>query len=387
MEVLFEPHLTSIHLQRINHIPGVANLESKSFLAHHLNRLRNHFVEEYDFFPRSWSLPWQYDDMMAYVRQHPAQTFIMKPTRGAEGKGIKLFSTEEEAKKLNFGDCVVQLYVPNLLLMDGFKFDLRVYVIVTSIDPLRIFVYNNGLVRLATFPYAHPHSSNIKNQYMHLTNYSINKSSDKYNESPEDGSKRDFVAFNAWLANQGLDGIKLWARIDDIIIKTIVCVYPILKDRYEKMFPEQYHHSVSACFEMLGMDILVDQNMKPYLLEVNRSPSFNIAGVVDERVKKHLLHDTFGLLNLNDYRRGAWTQDTNPTDRNDTKNKSQDRSKKTYKLVHDNKESSLTIKDQVKWETRNTGNFRLIYPTKDSYNYSKFIHHIFSLSEFSKKKM
>uniref|UniRef100_A0A8D8UIQ4 Tubulin polyglutamylase TTLL6 n=1 Tax=Cacopsylla melanoneura TaxID=428564 RepID=A0A8D8UIQ4_9HEMI len=382
--------------QRTNHFPGMANLESKAFLAHHLNRMRNYFPDDYSFFPRSWSIPWQADDLYKHVKTNK-EVYIFKPTRGAEGKGIKLFATEDEARRIIYQDSVVQVYVPNLLLMDGYKFDLRVYVLITMIDPLRIYVYNNGLVRLATYPYAPPNSSNLNNQFMHLTNYSINKNSENYKESPEHGSKRDFVVLNSWFLKEGLDSTKLWSDIDDVIIKTITSVYPILKDKYEELFPDHYNHNVSACFEMLGMDILIDDKMKPYLLEVNRSPSFNISGVIDERVKTPLLRDTFRLVNLGQNRRpfannlDDQNKKTGSTNLDDDTQKNCDQNgneSDNYQTFGNNDHlDNNCIKEQIKWEQRNNGNYRLIYPSRDSYLYAKFIHHIFSIPEASGKRL
>ena len=73
-------------------------------------------------------------------------------------------------------------YVANPLLLkggdqDGYKFDLRIYVTVTSFNPLRIYMHEDGLTRFATAPYdASPDHYN--NRYMHLTNYSVNKHND-----------------------------------------------------------------------------------------------------------------------------------------------------------------------------------------------------------------
>ncbi|VDQ15323.1 unnamed protein product [Trichobilharzia regenti] len=52
--------------------------------------------------------------------------------------------------------CVIQEYIDNPLLIDGYKCDLRVYVLITSCDPLRIFMYNDGLVRLGAEKYVKP---------------------------------------------------------------------------------------------------------------------------------------------------------------------------------------------------------------------------------------
>ena len=56
---------------------------------------------------------------------------------------------------------IVQEYIDKPLLLDGYKFDLRVYVLVTSCDPLRVFLFNDGLVRLATEKYLAPQENNI----------------------------------------------------------------------------------------------------------------------------------------------------------------------------------------------------------------------------------
>ena len=62
-------------------------------------------------------------------------------------------------------------------LLTGFKFDLRLYVAVTSYDPLVVYLYEEGLSIFATVRYDQKITKNIKNQCMHLTNYSVNKKS------------------------------------------------------------------------------------------------------------------------------------------------------------------------------------------------------------------
>jgi hypothetical protein len=71
----------------------------------------------------------------------------------------------------------VQEYIQNPFLIGGFKFDLRIYVLVTRVEPLSIFIYKEGIARFATEKY----DTNIINQgdersnFIHLTNFSINK--------------------------------------------------------------------------------------------------------------------------------------------------------------------------------------------------------------------
>ena len=64
--------------------------------------------------------------------------------------------------------------------MDGLKFDFRVYVLLCGTNPMRLYIYEEGLARFATEPYQEPKKSNLKNKCMHLTNYAINKKSPNF---------------------------------------------------------------------------------------------------------------------------------------------------------------------------------------------------------------
>jgi tubulin polyglutamylase TTLL6/13 len=55
------------------------------------------------------------------------------------------------------------------------KFDLRIYVLLAGCDPLRVYLYKEGLGRFATEGYVPPSVGNLENVCMHLTNYAINK--------------------------------------------------------------------------------------------------------------------------------------------------------------------------------------------------------------------
>jgi hypothetical protein len=75
---------------------------------------------------------------------------------------------------------VISKYVSNPLLINNHKFDLRIYVVVTSFEPLRIYVYREGLARFASEPYQPPDATTKSSKFAHLTNYSINKKNDKF---------------------------------------------------------------------------------------------------------------------------------------------------------------------------------------------------------------
>ena len=80
-------------------------------------------------------------------------------------------------------------------LVDGFKYDLRIYVLVNGINPLRAYIYRDGLARFATEKYQKPSDKNIGNLCMHLTNYAINKENENFiantdKNNDDVGSKR-----------------------------------------------------------------------------------------------------------------------------------------------------------------------------------------------------
>jgi hypothetical protein len=116
--------------------------------------------------------------------------------------------------------------VTNPLLINGYKFDLRIYVVVTCYEPLRVYVYKEGLARFASETYTAKFNKN--NKYMHLTNYSINKKNDNFvqNESAEHddfGFKWSLSAFCKHLETVGINMSLMWSRIYDVILKTLSC--------------------------------------------------------------------------------------------------------------------------------------------------------------------
>ena len=103
-------------------------------------------------------------------------------------------------------------YITNPLLINNLKFDLRLYVLITSFDPWRIYVYDEGLARFASEPYNAPSATNDSsqggggkhNKFAHLTNYSINKKNEKFvqntNADQDDtGHKWSLSAFSKHL--------------------------------------------------------------------------------------------------------------------------------------------------------------------------------------------
>jgi tubulin polyglutamylase TTLL6/13 len=102
----------------------------------------------------------------------------VKPECESQGKGI--FLTRNIEKIINSDNTVAQEYLKQPYLLQGVKFDLRIYVLLYGINPLKIYLFKDGLARFATKNYQIPNKQNIKDVFMHLTNYAINKLSPDY---------------------------------------------------------------------------------------------------------------------------------------------------------------------------------------------------------------
>ncbi|KAH8258113.1 hypothetical protein KR038_005965 [Drosophila bunnanda] len=279
--------------QQINHFPGMVEICRKDLLSRNLNRMLKLFPGDYRIFPRTWLMPTDAYDVAIYSSKHK-RSFILKPYSAGQGRGIWITTDLRSVDKRE--KLICQTYIDRPLLIDGYKFDLRVYTLVTSVDPLRIFVYNEGLARFATQKYVAPSSGNAHNVFMHLTNYCLNRRNSQYmvGSSPEVGSKRKLSAFNKWLVEHNYDVSEFWASVDDAIIKTIISAWPVLKHNYNMCFPK--HDKIQASFQLLGFDILVDWKLKPYILEVNHTPSLSADETVDMEVKRPLIRDTLNML-------------------------------------------------------------------------------------------
>merc|ERR1712232_614966 len=120
------------------------------------------------------------------------------------------------AERLRPAEYVVQRYISKPLLVDGYKFDCRCYVIVTGIVPLSAYLFEEGLARFCTARYEKPRSKNLGNARMHLTNYAVNKRSDAFGTSRahDTGSKRSCSSVFSLVHEKGGPSPEaLWSEI------------------------------------------------------------------------------------------------------------------------------------------------------------------------------
>ncbi|XP_017166424.1 tubulin polyglutamylase ttll6 isoform X2 [Poecilia reticulata] len=357
--------------QKINHFPGMSEICRKDFLARNLNRMLKLFPKDYNIFPRTWCLPADYSDFQAYTRAKKHKTYICKPDTGCQGKGIFITKSTKDIQPGEHMIC--QVYISKPFIIDRFKFDLRVYVLVTSCDPFRIFMFKEGLARFCTRKYNEPTQSNVEDVCMHLTNYSINKNSENFVRDEDYGSKRKLSSLNKHLQHLNCNTEKMWNDIEDIIIKTLISAHPILKHNYNTCFPN--HISCSACFEILGFDVLLDHRLKPWLLEVNHSPSFTTDSPLDREVKDALLLDTLVLINLGACDRRKIILE----ERRRVKDRLQQNRSREARSEELRQSQAATVEQMEEYEAKHLGGFKRIYPRDGGEKYDKYFKHSSSL--------
>ena len=278
--------------QKISHYPAIYVLAKKNFLGRGLMRMAKAFPQEYNFFPPTWTLPSDLGEVMRFDSQCEPDSkpiYIFKPDAGCQGKGITLFTKIEEIEEKSG---VIQTYINNPLLIDGLKFDLRIYVLIYGCDPVRIYRYEEGLARFATEPYEKARKRNLKDNYIHLTNYAINKNNKKFIFNTSDkqmhvGHKRSLSAVFGFLAGRGIDVDELKKKIDRMIVKTLLVGKPTLEHMYG--LSQKDDVAKDHCFQILGFDVMLDDQMEPVLLEVNHTPSFATDTPLDKTIKKQLI--------------------------------------------------------------------------------------------------
>lgn len=312
--------------QIVNRFPAMADCCRKALFAGLFARLRRLMpaddpLNDPTLLPLQWALPRQNAELSAHVERglqaarasgEAPPIFIVKPDAGSKGDGIELTPEPCRNTRTSAYDRgkVVQQYIEPLLL-DGLKFDLRLYVLLTSAGglgdpgPMQCFLCREGLVRFAVDKYD---SAGLDNMHAHLTNFAINKRSGGFvrNDAADggrDGSKRTVSSVFAALHEAGLiaDVEGLWEEIGELTRRALGVVQPVLASARDAW-------AECPAFSVLGLDVLLDRSARPWLIELNVHPSLRIddscdgpyseevRSPVDEAVKVPMLADALRIV-------------------------------------------------------------------------------------------
>jgi len=269
----------------INRLPMIGVMCKKANLSRMLKMFEGLLPRDFDFIPQTWIMPQDYRNFKASFTKR--KTYILKPSNSARGEGIRIARKWNTIDKIIKGnpneDYVVQRYIASPMLLDGYKFDYRIYVVVFTQDAdIKYIIFNDGLTRFGTKKYKRPNKKNIYEVYMHITNYSLNKKSEQFKDiasvEEESASKRKISTTLRQLRRKGknVQSHWFWDEVDEIVSKTLsaLClpIYPHVFLNSEKTGPDDIHGNA---FHILGFDIMMDSKKKLWLLEVNGNPALS----------------------------------------------------------------------------------------------------------------
>ncbi len=300
--------------QRLNHFRNGRELCRKDLLAKNIKRRRRALEKEgrleeaqsYDFAPTTFVLPREYS-MFVEEFKKVGGIWIMKPIGSAQGRGIFLFtrlseisewktdyksykppppagSKKEKEDEKDVEAYVVQRYLQYPLLIGGKKFDIRMYALVTSFSPLKVYQYRRGFARFANNRYDSDPKS-IYDGFAHLTNVAIQKTAENYDDRT--GGKMELQALKLYLMTlHGPERVDaLFWEIQMIVLKSLLAVqHVMINDKH--------------CFELYGYDVIIDEELKPWLLEVNASPSLSANTREDYLMKTEMLHGMLDIVDM-----------------------------------------------------------------------------------------
>eukprot|EP00930_Biecheleria_cincta_P095872 TRINITY_DN87770_c0_g1_i1.p1 TRINITY_DN87770_c0_g1~~TRINITY_DN87770_c0_g1_i1.p1 ORF type:complete len:532 (+),score=97.40 TRINITY_DN87770_c0_g1_i1:127-1722(+) len=311
--------------QHVNHFLNHYELCRKDLLVKNMKRMKRVCEKEgkheeaakYNFLPVTFVVPQEYSMFVEEFKKWTGATWIMKPVGRSQGAGIflvnKLAQTQQWKPKQDWNPgsqkkdgeeepdrdspelYVAQKYVESPLLIGGKKFDMRLYVCVRSYQPLVVYMHRGGFCRFSMSRYSSD-KNKLTDLGSHLTNVAVQKHSGSaaYKRT---GAKWDVNSLKSYLlATVGVDAVnRCFSEIEDIVINSLLSV--------QKVMINDKH-----CFELYGYDILLDMDYKPWLLEVNASPSLTANTAADYDMKFGLLDDLLTLLDMEKYLSGTELQ-------------------------------------------------------------------------------
>ena len=232
--------------------------------------------------------------------------YLAKPPALSRGRGVHVCPADQVPLGAKL---LVQRYIHPPHVIDGLKYDLRLYVLLTSVEPLRAYVHSQGLVRFATAPY----DASSMESAAHITNVSVRSKPGAPGQAAQAAAQGGAYVANAGVAQDdvghkwSLAALKrrldathgpqvwpaLWARLCDLVARTLVAATG-------RMAPAAASSgSPQGCsFELYGFDVLLDADLKPWLLEVNTGPNLASPSPLDMHVKYRVAAEMMHLVGL-----------------------------------------------------------------------------------------
>ena len=286
------------------------------------------------FHPTTYVLPRDLVSLEETARESPEKLFIVKPVFGGRGMGISVSTgaslsaqilasqtsslddngkdgDNDDASWME-GDYIVQEYIENPYLIEGRKFSMRLYVLVTSVAPLRVYVCREGIAKFASMDFETVVATDAEDPasiHAHITNNAANSHGEGFHISQDpdvddEGSRRSLSGLRRVLRRQNVDVDGLFTEIHQVLLQSVLAVESKVREGLEEFvtFPNN-------TFQLLGVDVDLDADMNPKVIELNVNPSLGSHAAFELAHKRLMLHTLFDMVGVGSFDKHAYVQD------------------------------------------------------------------------------
>ena len=305
--------------------------------------MKDLYNDDFNYMPQTYYYPKDkiiIENKFKSYEFNKSDLWLIKPVDKSSGKGIFFFHSFNDIKLKEY---IITQYISNLNLINNKKYDFRLYVLISGIQPLRIYFHKNGFARIATEYF----TLDSDDKYVHLTNRAINKKNKKYifpaNSTDANSNILNIKTYSNYIKEKyKTNWLTIRQKIKDVIIKSIISVYKTLIAQ-----EKNYNSNVMSHYCLLGFDILLTDEFNPILLEINNGPDVVISDIVDKEIKIKVFLDIMNIIGISPFNKKI--RDTNKFNRNEI------------------------INNAICEITRPRGDFELIFPLKENIEkYRKF---------------
>ena len=346
----------------------------KDGLNIYYNKLKSKFPEEYNYITETFLFPEQKKEIYQKFENYhynPEDVWLFKPAWDSFGHGIKILDNYDDIKNAREKHFLISRYLMNPLLINNKKFDMRAYILVTGMNPLKIYFYRDGYLKISVKNFTLEHEY-IRDDCVHITTSDTNLECFDGKEYKYDTNIYDvnsnfwsYLYFERYCAKHGINYTDIMEQMKDIFIKTLISLDSNFLDLMKKR--NKYDRNT---YQLYGLDLIVDQNNRVYLLELNRNPSMRNGHGVCDYMYDNLITDILNIVGIVPFNHNE-TQQTLDKD------------------IYEYDDEIEEIVDDCLCEFgRPRGMFELIYPLKNNVNkYKKFYERIFPESQLLWKKL
>lgn len=266
--------------QKVNHIPGCGYITNKVDLS----------TSESKHLPAAFKIPEGKKALLKYIRDYPEKSFVQKSNAH---RGIRILKNAADLDLTSEDNSFVQEFVDRPFLVDGYKFDIGVYTVITSVDPIRAYIYKGDILfRFCPVKY-YPFDPDNVDKYVvgddYLPIWEVPSLKNYYVDLGF--SMKD--SFDSYVKSTGRDPRKVWDNVNEAIREIIISKEPLIKDVLKRF------KNRGNFFEMVRFDFALDEDLNVFVMEANMSPNLSSAHYPpNQLLYEQVLFNLFGLVGI-----------------------------------------------------------------------------------------